>query len=108
MKNITLNDLKRMFTKQVNTSHIEYDRDGGHSYSYIKHPLMSGHEWEDDDRWLDFTNEWLSENEDLPPCDIYVNHKEQKIESSCGCHDGLDYHNNREEWESIVFELENE
>ncbi len=69
---------------------------------------MSGHEWEDDDEWLDFTNEWLYDNDDCPPCDIYIDQENEQIKSGCGCHDDLDFNQDREIWEGIVFELTNE
>ena len=111
----TLSDYQQMFMDQIDESHIKYDRDAGHSYSYIDHPMMSeiyDLDGPDCDDWvvelIQFCDEWLSEHEECPPCDIYIDHKNQEILSSCGCHDHLDYHEDREEWEDIVTELTNE
>ena len=35
----TLSDLKQDFMTQVNSSHVKYGWDCGHSYSYIDHSL---------------------------------------------------------------------
>ena len=111
----TLLDLKQEFKEKVNTSHIEYDWDGGHSYSYINHPIMNeGDEydgvWSKEDymEWEEFTNGWLSDNDDRPPCDIYIDHKTKTVHSGCGCHDNLHYHNDRKIWEDIISKLTHE
>ena len=62
---MTLKELKRKFDSEVNTSHIEYDWDGGSCYSSINHPLLNI-ELEDlleQYAWEDFYNGWLSDNE---------------------------------------------
>lgn len=113
----TVESFKAEFLSRVNTSHIKYDRDGGHSYSYIEHPLMDLLEevWAevDEDKSMyeevvDFTNYWLSENDDMPVCDIHVDHLKKEISSGCGCHDSLHYYHDMEEWTSILLELKKE
>lgn len=103
---ITVSDFKQMFTDQIDTSHIKYDRDGGHTYSYIEHPLMTMmyEQFSDEevDELEDFTNDWLYDNDECPPCGIGIDHENKQIGSGCGCHDHLDYDRDREEWESIV------
>ncbi len=102
-----LSDLKQMFIDQVTTNHIKYDWDGGHCYSYIDHPLMN-QDFDDQDQqdaWDEFTNEWLYENDNCPPCQISITNG--VVKSSCGCHDHLDYNKDREEVESIITELMN-
>lgn len=103
-KNIA--DLKQEFISTVCKDNIKYDWDGGHAYSYLDHPLIDI-EFEDEDEdneWMDFTNEWLYENDELPPCQISV--WNGVVESSCGCHDYLDIDKDREEIEDIITELE--
>jgi hypothetical protein len=93
---------KKKFDEIVNIGHIKYDWDASHCYSYLQHPIFS--EWEEIlkqlpsdqyDEWydafLDHTNEWLYQNDECPPCAIYINHKTKEVRSSCGCHDGAEY-----------------
>jgi hypothetical protein len=102
-----MSDMKQKFMDQVNVSHIKYDWDGGHCYSYIEHPLMNV-EWEEEgeqDEWDDFTHSWLYENDECPPCQISI--VDGVVGSGCGCHDHLNYENDRKEVEDIIMELEN-
>jgi hypothetical protein len=104
---IKLSLLKQQFSEQVTTDSIKYDWDGGHSYSYIDHPLMSVEftNQDDQDEWELFTNDWLYENDNCPPCQLEI--FEGRVCSMCGCHDHLDYNKDREEVEEIINELMN-
>ena len=102
----TLSDLKQDFMTQVNSSHVKYGWDCGHSYSYIDHSLgdIVFDNNDDQNEWDDFTNEWLSEqSDDLPSCQIDINNG--KVESMCGCHDHLSLDTDREEVEDIINDL---
>lgn len=58
----------KMFMNNPNSwKHIKYDKDCGHGYSYIEHPLVM--EVDDHDDLICVLNEWLSENDDVPDCE---------------------------------------
>lgn len=104
----TYSDWIQQFKDQVNTTHIKYDRDGGHSYSYIEHPLMDDLDngtLSVNDTLLcqEHSDEWLYENDNCPPCELEI--KDGKVSSGCGCHDHLDYELDKEEVEEIIGEL---
>lgn len=73
---MTFNEFKIKFDAEVNTSHIEYDQDAGHTYSSINHPLMIYTDYNDE--FLDYANDWLSNNDDCAshPC---------RPGGECGC-----------------------
>ncbi len=83
----TLSKRVEWFTQDPNSiNSIRYDWDAGHSYSYIDHPIVV--ECEGDEELEERLSEWMSENEQRPPCAIYVD-KEGCAQSGCGCHDDL-------------------
>ena len=93
-----IHELKARFDKEVNTSHIIYDWDGGHCYSSINHPIMSEistkFECINEDahnEMLDYTNDWLNKNDRCPPCAIYINRRTKEVSSSCGCNNTLTF-----------------
>ena len=67
-----LDELKQEFDLSVDVSHIKYDWDAGHSYSYIDHTVMTKALNELDsaehDEFTDHANNWLYENDECPPC----------------------------------------
>ena len=71
---------------------IRYYRDGGHTYSYLDHFISI--KCEDNDELTDKLDTWMYENDDCPPCEIYVKRDTKgkiiKVQSGCGCHDHLD------------------
>jgi len=87
IKDVELLLLKGRFDKEVNTTHINYDWDGGHCYSYISHPIMEL--IEDVPGFEEYTNDWLYSNDDCPPCEIHIT-KDGEVSSRCGCHDNID------------------
>jgi hypothetical protein len=89
----------KRFDAEVNKSHIKYDWDGGHCYSYISHPLVENNF---DDDAEQYANDWLYENDECPPCAIHL-YKDGTVGSGCGCHDNL---TDPEVIDSIVKELE--
>ena len=99
MKEITLTMRVMNFTNdRSNLKYIKYDHDCGHSYSYIDHPIVQ--ECEDTPELEEILNEWLYENDECPPCGIYIK-KDGSSKSSCGCNDNLD----KEQIRDIVEEL---
>jgi hypothetical protein len=85
---LTSTMLIERFNKEVNKSHIEYDWDAGHCYSYIKHPIYDLILDSGDQAADEHATKWLYENDECPPCCINLN-KDGTVSSSCGCHDGL-------------------
>lgn len=61
----TLSSLKAQFLAVVKEHHIGIDWDAGDCYSFVKHPIMSQADQlssTDEDKFLQWTEEWLSEN----------------------------------------------
>lgn len=68
MKNILLTMKVKTFMDSPDSwKYIKYEKDCGHTYSYIEHPIND--EIIDHDDLICELNDWLSENEDLPECD---------------------------------------
>ncbi len=105
----TLSDLKKLFNDKCNDVNsdldIQYDWDCGHCYSYLVGvPDYSHLSQEEQDEFEDLTNLWLYDNDECPPCEIGFG-PDMKVESSCGCHDHLDYVKDREDIENIILWL---
>ena len=88
---------------------ITYDWDG-HCYSILKSDIydelckMTEDNQDLNDYVEDHCNEWMSENEDRPPCQIHV-YKDGSVGSGCGCHDHLDPVQEAEEIQDILMKL---
>jgi len=81
--------VKRFITDPNSVKYIKYDWDGGHAYSYIDHPIMDGiEEYESLEQVM---YKWLYDNDQCPPCAIYVDLTNHEVSSGCGCHDDLTY-----------------
>lgn len=97
------------FFAEVNESHICYDWDAGHAYSYIEHPLMDNlfeaDSLTDEDSTLceEIAFSWLYDNDDCPPCELHI--IANQVCSPCGCHSHLDYEQNKDEVEGIIEKL---
>lgn len=98
------------FYAEVNESHIKYDWDGGHAYSYIDHPLMdqlydtSFHmSYEDSSFCEEKSLNWLYDNDDCPPCELHI--IDNQVCSPCGCYSHLDYERDKDEVEDIIEKL---
>lgn len=108
---MSLDDWKREFDTHITTHFIKYDWDAGHCYSYIDHPLMKELEllFEEDqelmDEGYDYSNSWLYENDDCPPCAIHINHTTKEVSSGCGCHDNLPYKEGLDKKQALISHL---
>lgn len=81
IKNIILTfRVKNFINDKDSWKYIKYDWDCGHSYSYIDHPLMDQVSDYPDLEGMMYT--WLYDNDDCPPCGIYV---KKDGTSSRGC-----------------------
>ena len=95
-----LSDMKRVFMDSG--KEIGYDWDCDHAYSYLKDlPDYSHLSESQQQEFEDFTNEWLYENDECPPCQIHIG-ADMKAYSKCGCHDGKDLVNDREDIENTI------
>jgi hypothetical protein len=83
---MSLQEFKDKFDKEVNTSHIKYDHDGGHSYSYIDHPIMefindSSVKENQMNELEEYAYNWLYSHDECPPC---------ILDGGCGCNESDD------------------
>lgn len=94
MKQLTITmRVMNFINDKSNLKYIKYDWDGGHSYSYIDHPIVD--ECDEIHELQDKLNEWLYSHDECPPCEIYIkkdnNGKVVDTTSPCGCHDKMNY-----------------
>jgi hypothetical protein len=99
--------LLRKFDKTISYKDITYDWDGGHCYSSIENPVwtelynLDGEISQDLFHLIeDHCYKWLYDNDECPPCQIYVEYGEDgkviDCGSSCGCHDHYDLDQDQE------------